>query len=126
MDWIAVSNLHTDRNSTSFIPSLTLFLFFLLVRPSIHRRMRVSSQHQRALARRTSEMLRLLADLELLRDEGERGLGHFTPPVVNDQGMPAVGHLVNFRDGRILLLLLIGGTGDRRWGGAALLARNAA
>ncbi len=37
------------------------------------------------LMRRTSEMLRLLADLQLLRDEGERGLSHFTPSVVNNQ-----------------------------------------
>ena len=69
-------------------------------------------------------MLRLLADLQLLRDEGERGLGHFPPPVVNDQRMSAIGHLVNFRDGGILLLLLIGGIGDRRRGGVVFLARN--
>ena len=43
------------------------------------------------LARRSSDMLVLLADLQLLRDEGERGLGHFTPPVVDDQGMSAIG-----------------------------------
>src|SRR5438105_9944645 len=66
----------------------------------------------------------LLALSKMLCDEGERGLGHLTPPVVNDQGMPAVGHLVNFRDGGILLLLLIGGIGDRRRGGVVMLARN--
>src|SRR2546421_7295602 len=74
------------------------------------------------LARRSSDMLRLLADLQLLRDEGERGLGHFTPPVVNYQGMSAIGHLVNFRDGGILLLLLVGGIGDRRRGGGVFRA----
>src|SRR5437868_13301156 len=76
------------------------------------------------LARRSSDTLRLLADLELLRDEGERGLGHFTPPVVNDQGMSAIGHLVDLRDGGILLLLLVGGIGDRHRGGVVFLARD--
>src|SRR6266849_10661570 len=76
------------------------------------------------LARRSRGILRRLADRELLRDEGERGLGHFTPPVVNDQGMSAIGHLVNFRDGGILLLLLVGGIGDRRRGGVVFLTRN--
>src|SRR5712692_1806021 len=76
------------------------------------------------LARRSSDMLRLLADLQLLRDEGERGLGHFTPPVVDDQGMPAVGHLADFRDGGIFLLLLVGGIGDRYRGGVVFLARD--
>src|SRR5713101_1780223 len=76
------------------------------------------------LARRSSDMLRLLADLQLLRDEGERGLGHLTPPVVDDQGMPAVGHLADFRDGGIFLLLLVGGIGDRYRGGVVFLARD--
>src|SRR5258708_29331928 len=74
------------------------------------------------LARRSSDMLRLLPDRELLRDEGERGLGHFTPPVVDDQGMPAIGEFVDLRDGGILLLLLVGGIGDRHRGGVVFLA----
>src|SRR6266581_3764818 len=76
------------------------------------------------LTRRSSDMLVLLADLQLLRDEGERGLGHFSPPVVDDQGMPSVGHLADFRDGGIFLLLLVGGIGDRHRGGVVFLARD--
>jgi len=37
------------------------------------------------LARRSSDMPRLLAFLKLLRDERECGLGHFSPSVVNHQ-----------------------------------------
>ncbi len=41
---------------------------------------------QRALlSKNGNDMPRLLAFLKLLRDEGERGLGHFTPSVVNGQ-----------------------------------------
>jgi len=37
------------------------------------------------LARHLRGILRLLADLQLLRDEGERDLGHLTPPVVDGE-----------------------------------------
>ena len=37
------------------------------------------------LARRSRGILRLLADLQLLRDEGERDLSHLTPPVVDGE-----------------------------------------
>src|SRR3989442_15356328 len=68
--------------------------------------------------------LSLLADRELLRDEGERGLGHFTPPVVNGQGMPATGYFADLRDRGIVLLSLIGGIGDCPRDGVVFLARD--
>src|SRR5207237_9495313 len=61
-------------------------------------------KNQRALARRSSEMPRLLAELQLLCDEGERGLGHLTPTVINRQGMPATLHFTDLRDRGIALL----------------------
>src|SRR5947199_2038095 len=67
-------------------------------------------------------MPRLLAFLKLLRDERERGLGHFTPSVVNGQGMPAAGYFTNLSHAGILLLFLIGGMGDRPWDGVVVLA----
>ena len=74
------------------------------------------------LARRLSEMPRLLAFLKLLRDERERGLGHFTPSVVNRQGMPAVGYFADLGHAGILLLLLVGGMGNRPRHGVVVLA----
>src|SRR5260370_968232 len=67
-------------------------------------------------------MPRLLAFLKLLRDERERDLGHFTPSVVNGQGMPAAGYFTNLGHAGILLLLLIGGMGDRPRHGVVVLA----
>jgi pimeloyl-ACP methyl ester carboxylesterase len=72
----------------------------------------------------TSEMPRLLAFLKLLRDERERGLGHFTPSVVNGQGMPATGYFMDLRHAGIFLLLLVGGMGDRPRHGVVVLARD--
>src|SRR5713101_5246853 len=67
-------------------------------------------------------MPRLLAFLKLLRDERERGLGYVTPPVVNRQGMPAVVYFTDLRHAGILLLLLIGGMGNRPRHGVVVLA----
>jgi len=76
------------------------------------------------LALRSSDMPRLLAFPKLLRDEGERSLGHFSPAVVDDQGMPAIGHLADLGHAGIFLLLLVGGIGDRHRGGVVFLARD--
>src|SRR5260370_9397390 len=69
-----------------------------------------------------SKCVRLLADLQLLRNEGERGLGHFTPAVVNGQGMPATRYFMDLSHAGILLLLLVGGMGDRPRHGVVVLA----
>ena len=66
--------------------------------------------------------LSLLTDLQLLGDEGERGLGHVTPSVVNRQGMPAIGDFADLRDRGIVLLSLVGGMGDRPRHGVVFLA----
>ncbi len=58
----------------------------------------------------------------MLRDERERGLSHFTPPMVNSQGVPAIGYFFDLGDAGILLLLLIGGMGDRPRHGVVVLA----
>ena len=67
-------------------------------------------------------MPRLLALVKMLRDERERGLGHFTPSVVNGQGMPAIGYFMDLRHAGILLLLLEGGMGNRPRHGVVMLA----
>ena len=69
-------------------------------------------------------MPRLLADLQLLRDEGERGLGHVTPPMVDSQRMPAVGHLAELRDRGIVLLQLVSSSDDRQRDRMVFLARD--
>src|SRR6266550_9260140 len=69
-------------------------------------------------------MSRLLALLKLLRYEREGGLGHFTPAVVNGQGMPAARYFVDLRHAGILLLLLVGGMGNRPRHGVVVLARD--
>src|SRR6266436_205129 len=67
---------------------------------------------------------RLLADLQLLGDEGECGLGHLTPAVVNRQGMPATGYFAELRDGGIVLLQLVLSSDDRQRDGMVFLARD--
>src|SRR5438105_1164072 len=69
-------------------------------------------------------MPRLLALLKLLRDEREGDLGHFTPAVVYGQGMPSAGYFVDLSHAGILLLLLVGGMGNRPRHGVIVLARD--
>src|SRR5438067_12954888 len=73
-------------------------------------------------AEQARDMPRLRAFLKLLRDERERDLGHFTPSVVNRQGMPAIGYFTDLGHAGILLLLLVGGMGDRPRHGVVVLA----
>src|SRR5258708_5748051 len=74
--------------------------------------------------RRSSEMPRLLADRELLCDEGEGNLSHITPPMVNDQGMSSIGDCAELGDGGIVLLQLVSSRDDRQRDRMVLLARN--
>jgi hypothetical protein len=67
-------------------------------------------------------MVRLLAFVKLLCDERERGLGHFTPPVVDGEGVSAVGYFTDLSDTGILLLLLIGGMSNRLRHGVVMLS----
>jgi hypothetical protein len=71
-------------------------------------------KNQRHSRLRSSERLRLLADRELLGDEGERDLGHVMPPVVNDQGVPATSYFAELRDRGIVLLQLVFSRDDRQ------------
>ena len=49
----------------------------------------------------------LLAHQDLVGDEGERDLGHLTPSMVNDQGVPAIGDFAELSNSRIVLLQLV-------------------
>src|SRR5258707_6710242 len=69
-------------------------------------------------------MPRLLADLHLLRDEGERDLGHVTPPMVNGQGVPATRDFAELRDRGIVLLQLVSSSDDRQRDRMVFLARD--
>src|SRR5258707_9191642 len=69
-------------------------------------------------------MPRLLADRELLGDEGERDLGHVTPPMVNGQGVPATRDFAELRDRGIVLLQLVSSSDDRQRDRMVLLARD--
>src|SRR5438128_877073 len=74
--------------------------------------------------RRSSEMPRLLADRELLGDEGEGDLSYITPPMVNDQGMSSIGDCAELGDRGIVLLQLVSSRDDRQRDRMVLLARN--
>src|SRR5216683_4472455 len=74
--------------------------------------------------RRSSERPRLLADRELLCDEGEGNLSHITPPMVNDQGMSSIGDCAELGDRGIVLLQLVSSRDDRQRDRMVLLARN--
>src|SRR5260370_38611268 len=82
------------------------------------------SKNQRHSRRRSSESLRLLADRELLCDEGEGNLSHIAPPMVNDQGMSSIGDCAELGDRGIVLLQLVSSRGDRQGDRMVFLARN--
>jgi hypothetical protein len=73
---------------------------------------------------RTSDTPRLLAFPKLLGDEGERDLSHFTPPMVNGQGMSAIGDFAELRDSGIVFLQLVSRRDDRQRDGMVFLARD--
>src|SRR5258708_33326128 len=81
-------------------------------------------KNQRHSRRRSSERPRLLADRELLCDEGEGNLSHITPPMVNDQGMSSIGDCAELGDGGVVLVPLVSSRGDRPRERIGLLARN--
>src|SRR5204863_395153 len=55
-------------------------------------------------------------------DERERGVGHFAPAAVDDEGVTAVGHLDDPGDGLVALLLLERRVRDRPRDGVVLFA----
>src|SRR6266516_1552337 len=65
---------------------------------------------------------RLLSFLKMLRYKVERGLGHFTPSMINRQGVPSVGFFMDLSHTGILLLLLVGGMGYCPRHGVVILA----
>src|SRR5258708_5634739 len=69
-------------------------------------------------------MPRLRAERELWGDEGERDLGHFTPPMVNSQGVPATRDFAELRDRGIVLLQLVSSRDDRQRDRMVFLARD--
>ena len=50
--------------------------------------------------------------LDVLLDEGQGGVGDFTPAVVDGQGVPAAGDLDELGDTRVAPLAFVGGVGD--------------
>src|SRR5215211_5464705 len=57
-------------------------------------------------------------------DEGQGGVGDFTPAAVDDQRVPAVLHLDDLGHALVVLLLLVGGVDDRPGDGVILLPRD--
>src|SRR5260370_17478486 len=58
----------------------------------------------------------------VLLDEGQGCFGYVLPAAVEDQGVAAVGDLLDVSGGAIALLLFVGGAGDRVRGEVVLLA----
>ena len=58
-------------------------------------------------------------------DEGEGDVGHFLPPVVDDEGMSSTWDLADLGHAGVLLLMLEGSVRDRLGNGVVLLARDA-
>src|SRR5258708_30558946 len=58
----------------------------------------------------------------VLLDEGQGCFGYVLPAAVEDQGVAAVGDLLDVSGGAIALLLFVGGAGDRVRGDVVLLA----
>src|SRR6266487_462689 len=54
-------------------------------------------------------------------DEGEGGVADLAPSAVDGQRVAAVGHLDDLGDAGVVLLLLVGGVGDRPGHGVVLL-----
>jgi len=55
-------------------------------------------------------------------DEFERLVGDLAPAVVDSERVASAGDLRNLGDALVVLLILVGGFGDRRWNGVVLLA----
>src|SRR5260370_28622403 len=60
--------------------------------------------------------------LRVALDECERRVGHLAPARVNDQGVPAVRKLHDFRHARVAFLLLVGSFSNRQRDGVVLYA----
>src|SRR5260370_34343496 len=58
----------------------------------------------------------------VLLDEGQGCFGYVLPAAVEDQGVAAVGDLLDVSGGAIAVLLFVGGAGDRGRGEVVLLA----